>query len=300
MVKMMLFFLLILLGAVTAPLCLRAQDDLLRLLDSQTVDRQAIDVAAATFKGTRIINGHSVETGAGGDLQFLISHRFGTLNSGAYHFFGLDQSTIRLALEYGLTNRLMIGIGRSSFEKTYDSFAKYRLVRQSSGARSVPVSLTAFTSVAAKTLRFPDPSQTYSFSTRLSYTYQLLIARKFSDRTSLQLSPTLVHRNLVESRQEENRVYAIGIGGRQKLSNRIALTAEYFYLLPGPTASRFSNSLSAGLDIQTGGHVFQLHVTNSQGMVEKLFIPETLGTWSRGDLYFGFNIVRSFSLKPVK
>jgi hypothetical protein len=203
-------------------------------------------------------------------------------------------------LEYGLTNRLMIGIGRSSFEKTYESFAKYRLLRQSSGARSVPVSLTVFTSVAAKTLRFPDPSQTYSFSTRLSYTYQLLFARKFSDRTSLQLSPTLVHRNLVESRQEENRVYAIGIGGRQKLSNRIALTAEYFYLLPGPTASRFSNSLSAGLDIQTGGHVFQLHVTNSQGMVEKLFIPETLGTWSRGDLYFGFNIVRSFSLKPEK
>lgn len=298
--KKMFFFLLVLLAALPAPLRLRAQDDLLRLLDSQTVDRQAVDVAAATFKGTRIINGHSVETAAGGDLQFLISHRFGTLNSGAYQFFGLDQATIRLALEYGLTPRLMVGIGRSSFEKTYDGFAKYRLLRQSSGARSVPVSLTALTSVAAKTLRSPDPSRAFPFSTRLAYTYQLLIARKFSDRTSLQLSPTLVHRNLVESRQEENQVYAVGIGGRQKLSNRIALTAEYFYLLPGPTADRFYNSLSAGLDIQTGGHVFQLHVTNSKGMVEKLFIPETFGTWGRGDLYFGFNIVRSFSLKPDK
>ena len=282
--------------AYLVPLRLRAQDDLLRLLGSQTVDRSAVDYAAATFKGTRVINGHSVETAAPGDLQFIISHRFGTLNSGAYNLFGLDQSTIRLALEYGITPRLMVGVGRSSFQKTYDAFAKYRVLRQSSGARTMPVSVTAFASTALMTLR-PGDGRSYPLNTRLSYTYQLLIARKLSDRTSLQLAPTLVHRNLVETRLDQNDVYALGLSGRQKLSNRLAITAEYYYLLPGRTADQHYNSLSAGIDIETGGHVFQLHVTNSKGMIEKLFVPETAGSWGKGDIYFGFNVVRSFSLK---
>lgn len=294
----LLFLLVTVLLLQLLPVRSLAQTDLQQLLDSQTVDRNGIDYASATFKGTRIINGHSVETVAGGDLQFIISHRFGTLNSGAYNFFGLDESTIRLGLEYGLTDRIEIGVGRSSFEKTYDGFGKYRLLRQSSGLRTMPVSMTAFTSVAARTLRSPDPTRDYVFSTRLSYTYQLLIARKFGERTSLQLSPTLVHHNLVEARQDQNDIYALGFGGRQKLSNRIALTGEYFYLLPGRMSDQVYNSLSAGLDIETGGHVFQLHVTNSKGMIEKFFVSETFGSWGRGDLYFGFNVVRNFTLKP--
>jgi hypothetical protein len=128
----------------------------------------------------------------------------------------------------------------------------------------------------------------------------MIIARKFSDKLSLQLSPTMIHRNLVLTTEDENDVYAIGTAGRYKLTKRTALNAEYFYVLPGETADNFYNSLSVGFDIETGGHVFQLHLTNSQGMIEKFFIPANAGRWSKGDIYFGFNISRVFSLKKKK
>ncbi|WP_222940504.1 DUF5777 family beta-barrel protein [Hymenobacter sp. BT491] len=274
----------------------RAQDDLLQKLEAQTTDSLHTDYTQATFKGTRVINGHSVETPGQGTLLFLISHRFGTLNSGAYNFFGLDEATIRLGLEYGLTDKLTVGVGRSSLEKTFDGFGKYRLLRQSTGLHTMPVSVTVFASAALNSLKFTGPE--HPTDTRFTYTYQALIARKFSTNLSLQLMPTLVHRNLVDTRAEQNDVYALGFAGRQKLTKRVALTMEYYYLLPGHTADEFRNSLSAGFDIETGGHVFQLHFTNSRGMIEKFFIPQTTGKWQKGDIYFGFNISRAFTLKP--
>ena len=271
-----------------------AQDDLLKTLETQT-DSARSEYVQATFKSTRVINGQSVETPGAGTLVFLISHRFGTLNSGAYNFFGLDQATIRLGLEYGLNDRLTVGVGRSSLEKTYDGFVKYRALRQSTGLHATPVSVTLFASSAITSLKFPD--QERPTDSRLAYTYQALIARKFSPSLSLQLMPTLVHRNFVDTRAEQNDVYALGIAGRQKLTKRVALTAEYYYLMPGATADRFRNSLAVGFDIETGGHVFQLHFTNSQGMIEKFFIPQTGGNWLDGDIYFGFNISRVFTLR---
>jgi hypothetical protein len=273
----------------------QAQDDLLKSLETQATDSAGAEYVQATFKGTRVINGQSVETPGGGTLLFLISHRFGTLNSGAYNFFGLDQATIRLGLEYGLNDKLTVGVGRSSLEKTYDGFLKYRALRQSTGPHAMPVSVTLFASSALTSLRFPD--QERPADSRFTYTYQALIARKFSPSLSLQLMPTLVHRNFVETRAQQNDVYALGIAGRQKLTKRVALTAEYYYLLPGATADEFRNSLALGFDIETGGHVFQLHFTNSQGMIEKFFIPQTTGRWTKGDIYFGFNISRAFTLK---
>ncbi|WP_324675907.1 DUF5777 family beta-barrel protein [Hymenobacter sp. GOD-10R] len=272
-----------------------AQDDLLKTLEAQVTDSARAEYVQATFKGTRIINGQSVETPGAGTMVFLISHRFGMLNSGAYNFFGLDQATIRLGLEYGINDRLTVGVGRSSLEKTYDGFVKYRALRQSTGSRAMPVSVTLFASSALTSLKFPD--QERPTDSRFAYTYQALIARKFSPSLSLQLMPTLVHRNFVDTRAEQNDVYALGIAGRQKLTKRVALTAEYYYLLPGATADRFRNSLAVGFDIETGGHVFQLHFTNSQGMIEKFFIPQTTGRWLDGDIYFGFNISRVFTLK---
>ena len=269
-----------------------AQDDLLALAEA---DSSAAGYTTATFKATRIINGHSVQTIPGKELLFLISHRFGMLNGGGYNFFGLDQATIRLALEYGLTNRLSAGVGRSSLEKTYDGYLKYKLLRQKDGTWAAPVTVTGFASTALTTLRFDNPEKQEDFSSRLTYTYQLLIARKFNDRFSLQLSPTLVHRNLVAATRDENNVYAIGAGSRFKLTKHTSLNAEYFYLLPGATADDYINSFSLGFDIQTGGHVFQLHFTNAQGMIEKFFIPQTQGRWGDGGIHFGFNISRIFS-----
>ncbi|MGV3539817.1 MAG: DUF5777 family beta-barrel protein [Rufibacter sp.] len=253
---------------------------------------------SATFKATRLINGHTIETNRAGELLFLISHRFGTLNSGAYNFWGLDQATIRLGLEYGLNDNFTIGLGRSSLEKTFDGFLKYRLLRQK--PEGLPISLTAFASAALRTMDWVIPENQYVNAHRLTYSYQLLLARKFSDRLSLQLAPTLVHRNLVEGPYGNNNVYAVGAGGRFKLTKRISFNAEYFYLLPSPTADHFENSLSLGIDIETGGHVFQLMATNAQGMVEKFFVPQNAGSWSNGDIYFGFNVSRVFQLSKKK
>ncbi|GEO05951.1 hypothetical protein AAE02nite_36150 [Adhaeribacter aerolatus] len=280
------------------PFSAAAQDDLLALADADSAVTS--DFTTATFKTTRIINGHSVQTIPGKELLFMISHRFGTLDGGAYNFFGLDAATIRLALEYGLTDRFSVGVGRSSLEKTYDGYLKYKLLRQKEGTWAAPVTVTGFASTAITTLRYDNAEKNEDFSSRLAYTYQLLIARKFNDRFSLQLSPTLVHRNLVTTTRDENNVYAIGAGSRYKLTKRTSFNAEYFYLLPGATADDYINSFSLGFDIETGGHVFQLHLTNAQGMIEKFFIPQTAGKWGDGGIYFGFNISRVFSFDKDK
>ncbi|RYU84438.1 hypothetical protein EWM57_00725 [Hymenobacter persicinus] len=275
----------------------QAQDDLLKELETQRPDSLAPtrDITMATFKGTHIINSQSVETPGKGTLLFLIQHRFGTLNSGAYNFFGLDQAVLRLSFEYGLTDRLTLGAGRGNQEKTFDGFVKYRALRQSEGARAMPVSVTLLASSALTTLKFGTPER--SMGSRLTYTYQALIARKISSGLSVQLMPTFIHRNFVDSRQDQNDVYAIGGAFRQKLTKRLALTGDYYYVLPGATADSFRNALGVGVDIETGGHVFQLHFTNAQGMIEKFFIPQTRGNFFDGDIYFGFNVSRAFTVK---
>ena len=267
----------------------KAQDDLLDLLEEE--EGELTNYTEATFKSARLINGHSVETRTKGTLEFMISHRFGRINSGAYEFFGLDGANVRFGLEYGLTKNLNIGVGRNSFEKTYDGFLKYKLLRQSSGARTMPVSAVFFTSMAINTLKSEED---IDFSSRLAYSYQLLLARKFSERLSLQVMPTMIHRNEVTAELGENDLYAIGAGGRLKLTKRLALNAEYYYRLNAVEDDRFHNALAIGFDIETGGHVFQLHFTNAQAMVEKGFVAETTGDFFGGDIHFGFNISRVF------
>jgi len=272
------------------------ENDLLSLLGEE----ETTDYATATFKGTRVINMHSIENVAAGVLDFRISHRFGFVNTGPYEFFGLDGATLRLGFEYGITDRLMVGLGRSSNNKAFDAFGKFKILRQSSGKKNVPITLSIFSSVVCNTIKWQDPERNNYFSSRLSYSHQILIGRKFNDSFSLQLTPTMIHRNLVQTAVEKNDVYAIGIGGRQKLTKRTSLNAEYFYVMPNQLADKYTNSLSVGFDIETGGHVFQLHFTNSTGMVEPTFVTETVGEWLKGDIHFGFNVSRVFTVKERK
>jgi len=269
----------------------KAQDDLLSLLEVEDTPQEV----TATFKGTRIINGQSVELPAKGNLQFLIEHRFGTINSGAYELWGLDQAQMRMSFDYGLTNNTAIGLARNSFQKTFEASIKSRLVSQKMNGGS-PISITSYNAVFANSIRWANPERANLFSSRLSYAHQIMIARKFNSSLSLQLTPSLIHRNLVDKKDINNDYVALGIGGRYKLTKRVSLNAEYFYQFKRLN-ELFENSLSIGFDIETGGHVFQLHVTNSQGMFERAFIGETTGKWSAGDLYFGFNISRVFGLK---
>ena len=276
-----------------SPLC--AQDDLLGMLEELEEDKPSF--AYATFKSVRIVNGHSIEMPAANELQVVISHRFGRINEGASELFGLDQANIRIALEYGLTDWLELGVGRSNVRKTYDGFAKVRLLRQSSGSKNIPVSIRWVSGIMVNTLPWRDEERDNLFSSRLDFSHQLLIARKFSNSFSLQLTPTLIHRNLVATMEEPNDVLALGIGLRQKLNPSLSLNIEYFHLLTEYTADNFEPSLSVGLDIETGGHVFQLFFSNAQAMSENLFVAETTGSWGDGDIHFGFNVNRVFNLK---
>lgn len=268
--------------------------DLLDMLDSEVKKDAKPDFVTATFKTTRLINGHSVENVAGGVLDFRISHRFGYINTGVNEFFGLDQASIRLGLDYGISNRWMVGIGRSSYQKQLDGFTKFKVVRQAPG-RS-PVTVSAVSTIMYKTIPFADLTRINYNTSRLFFAHQLIIGRKFSESISFQVVPTLIHYNFAEAPNTINDVFAIGGGGRVKLSKRVSLNAEYYYQLPNFQLQGTRNSVAIGFDIETGGHVFQLQFTNSTGMTERTFISETTGNFFKGDVHFGFNISRVFTL----
>ena len=276
-----------------------AQDvNLDSLLDAEMdkKNKNEIQYTDATFKTSRIINGHSVETTQPGVLDFKVSHRFGTLNQGPYELFGLDIANVRIGGDYGVTKRLTVGGGRSSFEKQYDAFLKYRLLWQSTGKRNMPVSVTLLASTMLKTLKDNSDTIKRQSSDRYSFAFQALIARKFSSNFSMQLMPTMVHYNIVPNESIPNDLFSIGAGARLKLTKRTSITGEYYYQLPNRKLPNTYNSFSLGYEVETGGHVFQLHVSNSTGMTERTFINETTGRWGKGDIHFGFNISRVFNI----
>ncbi len=289
-----------------------AQDDLLSMLDEEQSKEPVYTIA--TFKASRLINGQTIETISKNHLNFWISHRFGAVNSGFIaNFFGLDEAKIRLGVEYGLTDRWLVGAGRSSLEKTYDLYTKYKVLRQSD---KMPVTVTAMAGWGINTMPTGYVMESGSIMKfdnnieRYSYWSQVLVARKFTENLSLQVMPTLIHVNKVEDPSIPNQLFALGAGGRYKLSQRFTLSAEYYHTFReleddeddddggGGNAAfpyPYRDALSLGVDIETGGHVFQFHLTNARGMVEKQFIGQNVGSWGKGDIFYGFNIARTFS-----
>lgn len=271
-------------------------------LESLLMDQmeESTELTSATFKSTRILNGHSIERTPEGQLDFRISHRFGRVNSGAYEFFGLDQAHIHLSLEYGIKDWIMVGIGRGTFEKTVDGFTKLSLLRQSTGARNMPVSVSLMSGIYINGLRWSEPERDNQFGHRLDFASQLMIARKFSPGFSAQLTPSYLHRNLVETVEDPNDIFGLGAGTRLKLTKRITFNAEYFYLFKPDNktlSQELFHPLSLGFDLETGGHVFQFILTNSVGMRENAFLGHTSGRWLNGDIHLGFNISRVFQIK---
>ncbi len=264
------------------------------LLDDLGQEELMVRPVSATFKDTRIINVQSNETPGANVLHFVIAHRFGQINEGAYALWGLDNASMRMAFDYGVTDRLSLSIARSTFQKTYEGSLKWRAIRQNSD-NSIPLSLTLYTVSMINGLKWTDPTRENRFHHRMSYTHQAIFAKKWGPKLSLALIPSLTHRNLVEALDDSNDQWTISGGGRYKVSNRASINLEYHYALKGlPTTN--VNSLSIGMDIETGGHVFQLHMTNSQGMFERAFLTETTGAWKDGAIYFGFNLSRVFDL----
>ncbi|GAB5555327.1 MAG: hypothetical protein Sapg2KO_49180 [Saprospiraceae bacterium] len=265
-------------------------------LSTQLIGQSKLSPIDDLFRGTRVINGHSVEVLQEGEMEMVIGHRFGRLNGGAYELFGIDQATIRLGLDYAPKSWFMLGLGRSSLGKTFDGYLKVQLLRQHKNGGS-PLALTAISTAAYTSLRASDPERPLQWQNRLAFTHQLLIARQVSPHFSIQLMPTVVHFNLVENRTDANDRYALGASAKYQLNKNLALTSEYYYQLPNQQREGTRNPIAVGIDINTGSHVFQLHFTNAAGMIEKQFISETNGSWLDGDIHFGFNMVRTFKLK---
>ena len=265
---------------------------LLSLIESD----DEINYTKYSFKTNRIINLHSLENTAAGVMDFKISHRFATIDEGIYNLFGIDQATIRIGFDFGLTDQLSVGVNRNSVKKAYDGFVKYKFLRQSTGKRNMPISAAIILGAAVETQKPDDPTRENYFSSRLFYTSQLLIGSKLNDYITLELAPSYVHCNLVKTTDEKNDVFAVGIGGRIRLTRRMTFNAEYVYVLPNQLAPNFKNSMSVGLDIETGGHVFQLHFTNSTSMSEYGFITQTENNWGKNAVRFGFNVSRVFTL----
>lgn len=276
---------------------LYAQDDLLGLLGDEKPKKERIKYA---FKSPRVINSHSMEFLNPGTMDFRILHRFGQLDQGYKNFFGLDQASMRMSFDFGLLHNLMVGVGRSTFKKELDAFIKYAPIRQSKGPWSSPVTIALVSGITMDGLPWSDPTRKNYFTSRLAYYNQVIIGRKFSDGFTLQITPTMVHKNLVQLATDENDIYALGVGGRLKLSKRMAFTWDYTHVIMGMPETGYYNPLSVGFDIETGGHVFQLHFSNATGMNERAFITETTGQWGKAEVRFGFNLSRVFQLKKPK
>ena len=314
--KTLLRVIIVILCSATTYTSVFAQDDLLALVESKEPKKK--DFVINAFKSSRVINGHSMEFIGKGVLDTRILHRFGLINSGVNNLFGLDQANMRIGFDYGLHKDITLGIGRSNVGKEWDGFIKYRILHQSKGGKfNSPVSVILVIGMTYSTLPFAEAGNPGNFrSNKMGFYNQLIVGRKFSERFSLQVSPTHVHLNVVPRAIDVNDIFAIGTGARLKLSNRVAFVIDYHYILKDlstdllPPYERededdapiktqvhnYINPLSIGFDIETGGHVFQLHFSNATGMNEKAFITNTTNKWGKGEIRFGFNLSRVFTI----
>jgi hypothetical protein len=271
-----------------------AQDE--DLLKGMRTDEPQKAYVFNMFKSSRVIMSQSVEMLQPGVLDFRILHRFGNVNQGIKELFGLDQASIRLGLDYGIAKNITIGAGRSTYKKSLDGFVKWRAVQQATGPGAFPVSVVVVGGTTLMGGPWSNPVPKYAFKHRMGYFAQLLFGRKFSEALSIQLAPTYLHRNLVETAGDNNKTFAMGFGGRIKMTKRTSINWDYYYVADQNKARDLHNPLSVGVDIETGGHVFQLHFTNAVGMNERVFLTETTNSWGKGDIQFGFNISRAFQL----
>ena len=299
---------------ILLPFAALAQDDLMSLLeevaDSSTEESEK---TIATFKTTRVVNAQTTELLKAKTLIFNMNHRFGNLSTGGHGLFGLDNaSNIRFAFLYALTDKWMIGVGRSKINEHLDASTKIKILGQTTDDK-IPVSMAWYSNVAFTPRVGPtNPDGTEKWwrkSHRFSYTHQLIIARKFNSAFSFEILPTLVHRNYVVNDSlirdgkryyENNDLFALGFATRLKITKRMAIVVDYFH-----TFSEFrrfnkdfayNSPLGIGIEIETGGHIFHINFTNTAGVIENDFIPNSPDAWNDGAVKIGFNIGRVFYL----
>jgi len=265
---------------------------------TDSISSNGVNYADNTFFSPRIINGHSTEITPQNRLDFKIEHRFGLINQGYNEFFGLDQAATFFGFEYGIKDWWMVGLNRTLIDKTVAGFTKFALLRQCTGAKDIPLSVSLLLEGSGIGTVYADPVQNNDFGARLSYTVQVLAARKFTDNLSAQVSPVWIHRNVAPDPTDNKDLFAVGFSASYKITPNLEINGEYYPVI-GPSAyykQNYHNSLSFGIDIHTFGHVFQIMLTNSTDMIEKNFIGETTDDWSKGGIHLGFNLLRKFQL----
>ena len=285
---------LFLVGFLLISNSLFSQDSLEDILGSTSSSAKPI---STTFSSTRIVNSHSVEMIPKGVGEFRISHRFGTIEEGFYDIFGLDQAKIRLGYDYGITDKIMVGFGRNSHKKVYDIFGRFSFLNQTID-NSTPITLQYLFASSMKTLRY---GKKIPFMQRFAQINQVLIAKKINN-LSLQIMPSLM---IHEYEGYDKKLFSgVGAAARYLVGKRVAINVEYFARLRHNEngSQEFNrifnenyNSLGLGIDIEAGGHVFQFHFSNTNTMNEQAFMFETDKTWEKGEICFGFNILREFS-----
>jgi len=271
------------------PVLTYSQNDLLEDIDAESRDTSYV---IAAFKGLKVVNFESTKLVYKNEFTLVVSHRFGSIENGFDTFFGLDNAVTRLNFIYGITDAFNIGVSRSSFLKVYDVTVKYRLKRQEKNG--FPFTIVGFNALLINTALDKQNLPFLEFKHRLGYTAQFLISRKINTDFSLELAPTFFHDNYVAIDEQKNSQYALGFGGRYKLGKRWSINADYGWHLNRANNSPYKNPLSIGFDLETGGHVFQMHFSNAQAMNSNGFLGQAEGNWSDGNIYFGFNLSRTF------
>lgn len=263
------------------------------LLDDLESGEPETNYTSATFKANRILLGQSVENIKTGELNFAVMHNFGPVNGGFYEFFGLDAANTALNFEYGVSDKLNIGVGRSTYQKYFQGNVKYKILAQSD---KMPITVSVFAADYLYGIKWPEDETAFENKHRHSYLAQILIARKFSSSLSVQVTPTFIHKNLVKLDADNNDLLLILSGARLKLTNRVTVNAEYSFLLPNQMESDYKNYLAVGFDLETGGHVFQLRFSNTTSLYEPNFMTKSQNQWLDGDISFGFTINRRFTI----
>ena len=285
--------LLLTLVMITMPMMTLGQEyDLFKELDSLSQDKQIFELPA--FKAVQIGNLQSTKVIDKGDLYMVVAHRFGNLKNGIDDFYGLDQANTKIQFLYGFMTNLQLGFSRDSYEKTYSGTIKYRLFNQS---EQIPMNISLYGSMDINSELQKSLYPGLKPSDRYSYTAQALTSRRFSENLSIQIAPIFVRHNLQDlnfTQTQTHNQFLIGAGGRYKLSKRFSFNLDYAYNFSKDKFSLYYNPLTIGVDIETGGHVFQLLFTNSRASNDSSFLTETTGDWSKGEISFGFNIVRVF------
>ncbi|GAA4280764.1 DUF5777 family beta-barrel protein [Gaetbulibacter aestuarii] len=275
---------------ICIPIFSFSQNNLLEEINTDSIGNQDI---SAVFKGIKIVNFESTKLISKGEFIFMVSHRFGSIENGFDSFFGLDNAVTRLNFVFGLSDAININASRSSFQKTYEASVKIRFISQQENG--FPFTLVSYNTILCNTALSSSNLPKLEFQHRLGYMSQLLVSRKLNSGLSLELAPTFFHDNYVAIDDQDNSQFALGLGGRYKLGKRWSLNVDYGWHLNRAADSPYKNPLSIGVDIETGGHVFQLLFTNAQAMNTNGFLGQATGDWGQGDIYFGFNLTRIFN-----